>query len=100
MTPVDQEIYELTIEDQLFEGNYDHYSLSFQIQTDFDTNETPKTRRVRTLENWEKFGNLLIGMKIGLKAPKGSPDKMMDFYSRKITEAYDEAIPIEIIKFT
>ena len=67
ITPIDQDICDLTVDEHLFGGSYDHYALVFQIDTDFTTDETQKTKRVKTKENWDKFLIYLVEQKIALE---------------------------------
>ena len=99
MTPNDQTIEKLTVEKELFQGKgFDHYALCFEINTSFNTNETPRTRRVKTKKNWDRFKKLLIEAKIMEKCPKDNVDDMTNYIVTKIQEAYDEAIPLVLVK--
>ena len=98
MTPNDQTIYDLKVEKELFNGKFDHYAVSFEIETSYETNETPRTRRLKSKKNWEKFRDLLIEMKILETCPKGTVDEMTNYIIAKIQEAYDKAIPLVAVK--
>ena len=43
---------DVTVEKDLFKGSFDHYALVFKIDTLFETNESKRTRRVKTHANW------------------------------------------------
>ena len=99
LAPNDQIVLNLTVEKELFQGKgFDHYALCFEIDTSFETNATPRTRRVKTKKNWEKFRQLLIEAKIMETCPKGNVDEMTNYIVQKITEAYNEAIPLVLAK--
>ena len=98
MAPIDQDIYDLKVDQDLFDGSYDHYAVVFKIETNYDTDETQKTRRVTTKENWDKFLEYLIKEQIMKNCPKGSTEEMARFIVDKIMEAYNYAIPIVPIK--
>ena len=98
MTPVGQNI-KLDIGKDLFKGNFDHYALIFEIDTNFETNETPRTRRVKTHANWQKFRDILIREKIHTHIhTKQTTNEMARFITSKVKAAYDEAIPEVIVK--
>ena len=98
LAPNDQVVQNLTVEKELFQGKFDHYAVCFKIDTAFETNETPRTRRLKTKKNWDFFRELLIKAKILETCPKGTADKMTYHIVRKIQEAYDEAIPLVLAK--
>ena len=98
MTPNDQVVQNLTVEKELFNGKFDHYAVSFDINTSYETNETPRTRRLKTKKNWEKFRDLLIEARILENCPTGTADEMTEYIIAKIQEAYDEAIPLVVVK--
>ena len=99
MTPNDQIIEKLTVEKELFQGKgFDHYALCFEINTSFNTNETPRTRRVKTKKNWDRFKELLREAKIMETCPRDNVDAMTKYIVTKIQEAYDEAIPLVLVK--
>ena len=99
MTPNDQTIENLSVEKELFQGKgFDHYAVCFEINTSFNTNETPRTRRVKTKKNWDNFKRLLIEARIMETCPKDNVDKMTKYIVTKIQEAYDEAIPLVLVK--
>ena len=98
MAPIDQDIYDLKVDKDLFGGSYDHYAIVFEIETEFETDETQKTRRVTTKENWDKFLDYLIKEQIMKNCPRRSSKEMTQYIADKIMEAYDYAIPIVPIK--
>ena len=71
-TPVTQDILQLKVDRELFQGNYDHFALVFTIETKYSTNETPRLRRVKNKENWYKFRELLISYGLLEFSPKDS----------------------------
>ena len=99
LTPNDQVVDNLTVEKELFQGKgFDHYGLMFDINTSYETNETPRTRRVKTKKNWDKFRQLLIEAKIMETCPTGNVDEMTNHIVRIIQECYNEAIPLVFVK--
>jgi hypothetical protein len=98
MTPVGHNI-KVDVNKDLFEGSFDHYALDFEIDTNFETNETPRTRRAKTHANWEKFREILIREKIHtLIYASSTTNEMAQLITSKIKAAYDEAIPEVIVK--
>ena len=60
MTP-DGQFVDVTVRKDLFKGSFDHYAIDFKIETSFETNETKRTRRVKTYANWLYFIELHNG---------------------------------------
>ena len=97
--PNDQTIDNLEVKKELFQGKgFDHYALSFEINTSFNTNETPRTRRVKTKKNWDEFKRLLIEAKIMETCPTGNVDEMTNHIVQIIQACYNEAIPLVLVK--
>ena len=99
MAPNDQLVENLSVQKELFQGKgFDHYAISFEINTSFSTNETPRTRRIKTKKNWDLFKKLLREARIMETCPSGSVDGMTNHIVSKIREAYDAAIPLVLVK--
>ena len=98
MTPIGTNV-ELTVDKDLFSGNFDHYALVFKIDTNFETNETPRYRRVKTHANWMKFWEILRNENLHTHIyTKKTPKEMTEYLISKVRSAYDEAIPEVKIK--
>jgi hypothetical protein len=82
-TPVTQDILQLKVDRELFQGNYDHFALVFTLETKYSTNETPRLRRVKNKENWYRFRELLINYRLLELSPKDSSDTMADYIVEK-----------------
>ena len=98
MTPIGQHV-ELKVNQDLFKGSFDHYAIDFQLETKFETNETPKTRRVKTHANWMKFKELVEKEQLHTHLWLAEhSNQMAQYITNKIKTAYDEAVPEVIIK--
>ena len=99
LTPNDQTVSKISVEKELFQGKgFDHYAVCFEINTAFKTDETPRTRRVKTKKNWKYFKQLLIEARIMETCPRDNVDTMTNYIVFKIQEAYNKAIPLVFVK--
>ena len=93
MTPVGQHV-DVTVRSDLFQGSFDHYALDFKIKMSYDTNETPRTRRVKTRANWLRYVDLISNVQLHthLQYCQNS-EEMANYITNNMKAAYDEAIP-------
>ena len=93
MTPAGQYV-DLTVKKDLFKGSFDHYAIDFKIDTFFETNETPRTRRVKTHANWLRFKEILASEQLHTHLHMAqNADQMAQYITYKMRAAYDKAIP-------
>ena len=98
MTPAGQYV-DVTVKKDLFKGSFDHYALDFKIETSFETNETPRTRRVKTHANWLLFKEILANEQLHTHLHLAQDaEQMAQYITYKMRAAYDIAIPEVEIK--
>ena len=98
MTP-DGQYVDVTVKKDLFKGSFDHYALDFKIETSFETNETPRTRRVKTHANWLLFKEILANEQLHTHLHLAQDaEQMAQYITYKMRAAYDIAIPEVEIK--
>ena len=97
-TPYNVPIHQIKVDKELFQGRYDHYAVVFTIDLKFQTNETPRVRRLHEKKNWSNFIKLLLSYKLFDTAPRTTTDAMANYISDKIMEAYNEACPLVEVK--
>ena len=93
MTPTGKYV-DVTVRKDLFKGSFDHYALDFKIDTSFETNETPRKRRVKTHANWLYFIELLKNEQLHTHLHLAQDaEEMAQYITYRIRVAYDIAIP-------
>ena len=98
MTPVGQFV-DVTVRSDLFQGSFDHYALDFKIKMSYDTNETPRTRRVKTRANWLRYVDLISNVQLHTHLQYCQNSEEMAYYiANNMKAAYDEAIPVVKVK--
>jgi hypothetical protein len=106
-TPKNQDVKNMQVTGLTFGPFFDHLTLLFGLQLDYETTEQPRTRRNHTQENWKNYRKDLIKRKIYRNAEllqrdyaaKGydtAEDCIDDFITNTIKDAYETATP-EII---
>ena len=98
MTP-EGHCVDVTVKKDLFKGSFDHYALEFKIDTLFETNETKRTRRVKTYANWLHFKELLANEQLHTHLHLAQDaEQMAQYITQRMRIAYDTAIPEVEIK--
>ena len=93
MTPEGHYV-DVTVKKDLFKGSFDHYALDFKIDTQFETNESKRTRRVKTHANWLYFKELLANEQLHTHLHLAHhAEEMAQYITRRMRIAYDIAIP-------